>query len=190
MGVESGSDLANLEKLAGASIPDQRGRGGLRRSSRLSRARSASQSWTGRVRVTFTSDSSAAMKHIEDLSPKFGVEEMEVVNKGSEEVQEEEMDQDGRQTEGKVAMDTTELEEREVVGEDDKEELEDGEVDDGEEDELEEGEIVDSDTDSSVEVTGGEEEDDGRGYMGRGPLSDCRRSPSTRSSRRRAPRAG
>ena len=50
-GVESRSDLANLEKLAGASTPDQRGRGGLRRLSRLSRARSASQSWTGRVRV-------------------------------------------------------------------------------------------------------------------------------------------
>ena len=66
-GVESGADLADLEKLAGASTPDQRGRGGLRRSARLSRARSASQSWTGRVRVTFTSDSCAAMKHIEDL---------------------------------------------------------------------------------------------------------------------------
>ena len=49
--------------------------------------------------MTFTSDSSAAMKHIKDLSPKFGVEEMEMVNKGSEEVQEEEMDQGDRLTE-------------------------------------------------------------------------------------------
>ena len=86
------------------------------------------------------------------------------------------MDQDDRLVEGRVAMDTAELEEEEVVGEDDKEELEDGEVDDGEEDELEEGEIVDSDTGSCGEVTGGKEEDDGRGYMGRGPPSDSEES--------------
>ena len=104
-GAKSGSDLANLEKLAGASTPDQRGRGGLRRSSRLSRARSASQSWTGRVRVTFTSDSSAAMKHIEDLSPKFGVEEMEVVDKVNKD-QEEGMDQGDQSTEESATMDT------------------------------------------------------------------------------------
>ena len=65
--------------------------------------------------MTFTSNSSAAMKHIEDLSPKFGVEEMEVVNKDGEEAQEEEMDQDDRLAEGKVAMDTAELKEGEVA---------------------------------------------------------------------------
>ena len=42
--------------------------------------------------MTFTSDSCAAMKHIEDLGPKTRVEEMEVVGKVNEEVQEERMD--------------------------------------------------------------------------------------------------
>ena len=143
---------------------------------RLSRARSASQSWTGKVRVTFTTDLSAAMKHIEDLSPKFGVEEMEVVSKVNEEVQGEEMDQGGQSPEERVVMDAEELEEGEVVGEEDEEELEDGEVDDNEEDKLEEGEIVDSDSDPGGQVTGDEEEDDARGYMGRGSPSDSEES--------------
>ena len=42
--------------------------------------------------MTFTSDSCAAMKHIEDLCPKSRDEEMEVVDKVKEEVPEEEMD--------------------------------------------------------------------------------------------------
>ena len=63
------------------------------------------------------------MKHIEDLSPKFGVEEMEVVSKVNEEVQEEGMDQGGQSPEESVVMDAEELEEGEVVGEDEEEEL-------------------------------------------------------------------
>ena len=89
--------------------------------------------------MTFTSDSSAAMKRIEDLSPEFRAEEMEVVDKVNEEIQEEEMDLGGQSTEESVAMD---------------------------EEELEEGEIIDSDTDPGGEVTEdeGEDEED-RGYM-------------------------
>ena len=39
-GVEFLADLAGLEVIAGTSTPDQRGRGGIRRSSWLARARS------------------------------------------------------------------------------------------------------------------------------------------------------
>ena len=60
--------------------------------------------------MTFTSNSSAAMKHVEDLSPRLGVEEMEVVDKVNEEVQEEEMDQGSQSTEKSVTMDAEELE--------------------------------------------------------------------------------
>ena len=88
------------------------------------------------------------MKHIEDLGPKSRVEEMEVVGKVNEEVQEEEMDHE------------VELGKGQQVGEDD-------------EDELEEGEIPDSDVEPGDEVTEvEEEEDDDRGYMGCGPPSD------------------
>ena len=96
--------------------------------------------------MTFTSDSCAAMKHIEDLGPRFRVEEMEVVDKVNEDVQEEEMDHEVELELGKGRQ----------VGEDDK-------------DELEEGEIVDSDTEPGGEVTEvEEEEDEDRGYMGCG----------------------
>ena len=54
--------------------------------SRLARARSASQLWTGRVRVTFTSNSSTAIKHIEGLCPTFGAEEMEVMDEVNREI--------------------------------------------------------------------------------------------------------
>ena len=70
--IESRSNLTYIEALAGTSTPDQRGQGKLRRLSRLTRARLASQLWTGRVRVTFASDSSTAMKHIEDVDPSLG----------------------------------------------------------------------------------------------------------------------
>ena len=73
--------------------------------------------------MTFTSDSCAAMKHIEDLDPKSGVEEMEVVGKVNEEVQEEEMDHGVKSSEENASKDTEELEEGRVVGEDDEDEL-------------------------------------------------------------------
>ena len=62
-------------------------------------------------------------------------------------------------------MDAEELEEGQVVGKDN-------------EDELEDGEIVDSDTDPGGEVTKveEEEEEDDRGYMGRGPPLDSEES--------------
>ena len=85
--------------------------------------------------MTFTSDSSAAMKHIEDLGPEFRAEEMEVVDKVNGGVQEEEMDHG------------VELEEGQQVGGDD-------------EDELEEGEIIDSDAEPGGEVTEVEEEEE------------------------------
>ena len=68
--------------------------------------------------MTFTSDSSAAMKLIEDLSPSFGEEEMEVVDKLEEEIQEEEMDHGDQRAEESVSMDAEELEEGEVVSKD------------------------------------------------------------------------
>ena len=42
--------------------------------------------------MTFTSDSCAAMKHIEDLGPKSRAKVMEVMDKVNEEDREEEMD--------------------------------------------------------------------------------------------------
>ena len=97
--------------------------------------------------MTFTSDSCAAMKHIEDLCPKSRDEEMEVVDKVKEEVPEEEMDHGVQSSEENASMDTEELEEGQLVFEDD-------------EDELEEGEIIGSDTDPGGEVTEVEEEED------------------------------
>ena len=100
------------------------------------------------------------MKHIEDLGSKSRAEEMEVVDRVNEEVREEEIDHGVQSSEESTSMDTVELEEGQLVGED-------------EEDKLEEGEIVDSDTNPGGEVTEvEEEEDDDRGYMGCGPLSD------------------
>ena len=92
------------------------------------------------MRLTFTSDSSTAIKCIWDLGPKFQAEEMEVVRKVNEEALEEKMDHNYQQNEERVAMDAEELEEGKVVGEDDKEE-------------LQEGQIIDSDTDLGGEVT-------------------------------------
>ena len=110
--------------------------------------------------MTFTSDSCAVMKHIEDLSPESRTEEMKVVDKVNKEDRDEEMDHGAQSSEESVTMDADELEEVDVAGEDG-------------EDELEEGEIIDSDTDPGGEVTEvEEEEDDDRGYMGRGPPSD------------------
>ena len=83
--------------------------------------------------MTFTSDSCAAMMHIEDLGPKSRAEEMEVVDKVNEEVQEEEMDHGVQSSEENASKNPEELEEGQQVGKDN-------------EDELEEGEIVDSDT--------------------------------------------
>ena len=77
---------------------------------------------------------------IEDLSPEFRTEEMEVVDKVNKENREEEMDHGCRSSEESVIMDAEELEEGEVAGEDG-------------EDELEEGEIINSDTDPGGEVT-------------------------------------
>ena len=77
--------------------------------------------------MTFTSDSCAAMKHIEDLGPKSRVEEMEVVDKVNEEVQEEEMDHG------------VELGKGQQVGEDDEDELEEGEIADSD---AEPGEVA------------------------------------------------
>ena len=73
-------------------------------------------------------------------------------------------------------MDAEELKEGEEVSEDIEEELKEGEeVGEDDQDELKEGE-VDSDTNPGGEVTEGEEEDDGRGYMGCGLPSDSEES--------------
>ena len=77
--------------------------------------------------MTFTSDSCAAMKHIEDLGSKSRAEEMEVENKVNEEIQEEKMDH-GVEPEESASMDTKELGEGQQVGEDDEDELEEGEI--------------------------------------------------------------
>ena len=73
--------------------------------------------------MTFTSDSSAEMKHIEDVGSKSWTEEMEVEDKVNEEVQEEEMDHGVKSSEENASKDTEELEEGQVVGEDDEDEL-------------------------------------------------------------------
>ena len=100
--------------------------------------------------MTFTSDSCAAMKHIEDIGPKSRAEEMEVVDKVNEEVREEEMDHGDRSTEENAFMDTEELREGQQVGEDN-------------EDELEEGEIADSDAEPGEVAEVEEEKEMGHG---------------------------
>ena len=69
--------------------------------------------------MTFTSDSCAAMKHIEDLGPKSRAEEMEVVEEVNAEAQEEERDHGVQSSEENSSMDMKELEEGQLVGEDD-----------------------------------------------------------------------
>ena len=114
--------------------------------------------------MTFTSDSCEAMKHIEDLSPTSRAEEMEVVDKVEEEMQEEEMDNGGQSAEESVTMDADELEE-------------------GVKDELKGGEIIDSDTDPCGKITEVEDDDDDGSSTWAVARCWTKRSPSTQQSR-------